>query len=131
MLVGPVLVQKLFADLFTKSHVVTATSPLPGVCSTGTIQSLTSALSQSSFTAVPGDGVGDSGGDDGVDVGGLPVVLLLLPDHVEGGHGTVPDLVFKLPRTLLHGKFSSRGDRTTEQEVSLVDMSGGQHGICQ
>ena len=129
LLGGPVLVQELLADLLPEGEIVAAAAPLPAVCPALAVEGLAAALGETALAAVPGDGVGHPGGDHGVDVGGLAVVLLLLLVHVEGGDGTVPDVVAELPGALLHGQLSPGGDGAAEEEVGLVDVCGGQHGV--
>ena len=129
LLGAPVLVEELLADLLPEAEVVTAAAPLPAVGSALAVESLTAALGQAALAAVPGDGVGHPGGDHGVDVGGLAVVLLLLLVHVEGGDGAVPDVVAELPGALLHGQLGPGGDGAAEDQVGLVDVGGGEHGV--
>ena len=129
LLVLPVHVEELLADLFSEHQVVTASSPLPVVSSTAPVQSLTPALGQVTLAAVPADGVGHPGADDGVDVGSLPVVLQSVLVHVEGGDGAVPDVVFELSGALLHGQLCSTGDAGAEQQICFIDVSAGQHCI--
>ena len=125
----PVQVEELLADLLPEAEVVAAAAPLPAVGPALAVESLAAALGQAALAAVPGDGVGHPGGDHGVDVGRLPVVLLLLLVHVEGGHGAVPDVVAELPGALLHGQLGPGGDGAAEDEVGLVDVGGGEHGV--
>ena len=129
LLGAPVRVEELLADLLPEAEVVAAAAPLPAVGSALAVESLTAALRQPTLAAVPGDGVGHPGGDHGVDVGGLPVVLLLLLVHVEGGDGAVPDVVAELPGALLHGQLGAGGDGAAEDEVGLVDVGGGEDGV--
>ena len=72
-----------------------------------------------SLAAVPGDGVGHSRGCDGLDEGGLSVVVPLLPPRPEGRHGAVPDLRAELGSALLDSQLCSGSHAGCEGNIGL------------
>ena len=72
-----------------------------------------------SLAAVPGDGVRHGRRGDGLDEGGLSVVVSLLPPGPEGRDWTVPDLRTELGPALLDGQLSSGSHAGSEGKIRL------------
>ena len=72
-----------------------------------------------SLAAVPGDGVGHGRCCDGLDEGGLSVVVPLLPPRPEGRHGAVPDLRAELGSALLDSQLCSGSHAGCEGNIGL------------